>query len=267
VTSSAPDGAQSSGSTAKLHLVEPAGTRRPDNDASRGGATPGDGSVWAWAESDEPQSASDGPRAPEAPRQVLASQVRLDGSKEAASGSVVPDKSDQARFAEAFLPYLDEAYRLARWLAGTRADAEDIVQEASLRAFRGVSGFRGGEPRAWTLSIVRNVAYTWLAKHRSSGLVLVDDLDPAEQLQAEMAADADTPSPEAAVMLRNEIDRLRAQVTRLPAAFSEVLILREINELSYREIATLVGVPIGTVMSRLARARQMLVAAMEGQSK
>ncbi len=179
----------------------------------------------------------------------------------------MPDKTDQARFAEVFLPYLDDAYRLARWLAGTRADAEDIVQEASLRAFRGIAGFRGAEARAWTLSIVRNVAYTWLSKHRSSALVLGDDLDPAEQKQAEMAADAGTPSPETAVIAQNEVDRLRAQVARLPAVFSEVLILREINELSYREIATLVGVPVGTVMSRLARARQMLVAAMEGRAK
>jgi RNA polymerase sigma factor (sigma-70 family) len=177
----------------------------------------------------------------------------------------VPQGTDHARFAAVFLPHLDDAYRLARWLAGSRADAEDIVQEASLRAFRGISGFQGADARAWVLSIVRNAAYTWLAKHRASVLVFTEDLDPAEQQKAEQAAtlDADAVTPEAAVIARSEAEKLRMLVARLPAVFSEVLVLREIHELSYQEIATVVGVPIGTVMSRLARARRLLAAAME----
>ena len=206
---------------------------------------------------------------PSAESLARATAARLDGMEENVSGSGVPEGTDQARFAAVFLPHFDDAFRLARWLAGSRADAEDIVQEASLRAFRGIAGFRGVDARAWVLSIVRNAAYSWLAKHRASVLVFTEDLDPAEQQRAETAAvvDADAASPEATVIARSEAERLRAQVTRLPAIFGEVLVLREINDLSYDEIATVVGVPIGTVMSRLARARRMLVAAMEERSK
>ena len=91
------------------------------------------------------------------------------------------DTPAHRRFAEVFLPHLVDAYRLARWLAGSRADADDIVQEASLRAFRGIAGFAGANPRAWVLSIVRNAAYTWLARNRPAAVVLADDLDAAER--------------------------------------------------------------------------------------
>jgi RNA polymerase sigma-70 factor (ECF subfamily) len=202
---------------------------------------------------------------PSVGRRVFAPAVRLDGTEENVSGSGVPEGTDHVRFAAVFLPHLDDAYRLARWLAGSRADAEDIVQEASLRAFRGIAGFQGADARAWVLSIVRNAAYTWLARHRASALVFTEDLAPGEQEEAEMAATlaADAATPETAVIARSEAERVRAEVTRLPAVFGEVLVLREINELSYQEIASVVGVPIGTVMSRLARARRLLAAAMK----
>ena len=91
------------------------------------------------------------------------------------------DTSDQARFTEVFLPHLVDAFRLARWIAGSRADAEDIVQEASMRAFKNIRGFSGGDPRAWVLTIVRNTSYSWLAKNRPKALVLSEDLDQRAQ--------------------------------------------------------------------------------------
>ena len=126
------------------------------------------------------------------------------------------DQTDQTRFAEVFLPHLDDAFKLARWIAGTRADAEDIVQEAALRALRGIRSFSGGNSRAWTLTIVRNTSYTWLTKNRPSMVVLTEDLDE-----------------------------------------------REIHDLDYRSIAEVVQVPIGTVMSRLARARKLIFSALQ----
>jgi DNA-directed RNA polymerase specialized sigma24 family protein len=122
----------------------------------------------------------------------------------------VDDPTDQTRFAEVFLPHLVDAYRLARWLAGSGADAEDIVQEAALRAFKAIRSFSGSNARAWVLTIVRNTSYSWLAKNRP-----------------------------------------------------RVLVLREIHDLDYRTIAEIIQAPIGTVMSRLARARKLALNALQ----
>jgi RNA polymerase sigma factor (sigma-70 family) len=176
----------------------------------------------------------------------------------------VDDTTDQARFAEVFLPHLVDAFRLAHWLAGSRADAEDIVQEASLRAFKGISGFADGDPRAWVLTIVRNTSYSWLAKNRPSAVVLTGDLDePARQRLEQPDPD---PTPEAQLIAKAEAETVRMAMAKLPAPFREVLVLREIHDLNYKTIAEIAGLPIGTVMSRLARARRLLLASLGGGS-
>jgi RNA polymerase sigma-70 factor, ECF subfamily len=172
-------------------------------------------------------------------------------------------QTDQNRFAEVFLPHLDDAFRLARWISGSRADAEDIVQEASLRAFKGIRTFSGGSTRAWTLTIVRNTSYSWLAKNRPSMVVLTEDLDQHAREKMERAAgDGDVPTPEAALIAKMEAEEVRNAVAALPLPFREVLVLREIHDLDYRSIADVIQVPIGTVMSRLARARKLILAAL-----
>jgi RNA polymerase sigma-70 factor, ECF subfamily len=171
----------------------------------------------------------------------------------------VDDTSDQARFAEVFLPHLVDAFRLARWIAGSRADAEDIVQEASMRAFKNIRGFSGGNARAWVLTIVRNTSYSWLAKNRPKTLVLGDDLD---QRTRETIEQEDPQTPEAALIAKLDAQEVRKAMASLPVPFREVLVLREIHDLDYRTIAEVAALPIGTVMSRLARARSMLAAAI-----
>ncbi len=159
-------------------------------------------------------------------------------------------------FAEVVVPYLDDAYAFARWLTGDASDAEDVVQEACIRAMKGIGGFAGGSKRAWLISIVRNTAFTWLARNRPKSIVLTDDLEAAER-----GSSVATPvaTPEAEVIARADAALLQSAIADLPAPFREVLILREFNDLSYREISEAVGIPIGTVMSRLARARALLI--------
>ena len=171
-------------------------------------------------------------------------------------------EEDHARFQGVVLPHLADAYALARWLTGDRADAQDVVQEACLRAFRGIGGFAGGNARAWLLTIVRHAAYTWLAKNRSSSLVMVDDLEAVEQAQARRggAVGPEIETPEAALIAKTDSARLEAVIAQLPMPFRETLVLRDVQGLDYREIAEVTGVPVGTVMSRLARARRRLIA-------
>jgi RNA polymerase sigma factor (sigma-70 family) len=163
----------------------------------------------------------------------------------------------KARFAKVVIPYLDDAYGLARWVTGNSADAEDVVQEACMRAFRGIGGFSGGNSRAWVLTIVRNAAYDWLRKNRSPTIVHVDDLEAIERMADDATAAAD--NPEAALIARADEERLQKAIANLPAAFRDTMVLRDVQGLDYREIATITGVPIGTVMSRLARARRRVI--------
>ena len=172
----------------------------------------------------------------------------------------VDEASDQARFTEVFVPYLVDAFRLARWLAGSRADAEDIVQEASMRAFKNIRGFSGGNPRAWVLTIVRNTSYSWLAKNRPKDVVFSDDLDQDHREQIEQAATDEMKTPETALIAKLEAEQVRKAMSALPAPFREILVLREVHDLDYRTIAEVAALPIGTVMSRLARARRLLTA-------
>jgi RNA polymerase sigma-70 factor (ECF subfamily) len=165
---------------------------------------------------------------------------------------------DNALFRAVVLPYIDEAYRLARWLTSNAADAEDVVQDASLRAFRAIRSYAGGNPRAWLLSIVRNTAYSWMRKNRPTTIVSVEDLEAVEIEHAASDESRDD-TPEASLIAKVDAEQLRAAIAKLPAPFRETLVLRDIEGLDYREIAEATEVPIGTVMSRLARARRRLL--------
>jgi RNA polymerase sigma factor (sigma-70 family) len=174
-------------------------------------------------------------------------------------------EEERARFRQVVLPYLNDCYALARWLTGDRADAEDVVQDACLRALRAINGFSGNNARAWTLTIVRNTAYSWLRKNRSSALLMVEDLEAVERGQAAGCGSpvtGGTQTPEAALIAKTEAARLERAIAALPIPFRETLVLRDVQGLEYREIADVTGVPIGTVMSRLARARDRLIATM-----
>ena len=168
---------------------------------------------------------------------------------------------DHTLFANIVLPHLDDAYTSAVWLTGNRADAEDVVQNACLRAFRAIKKFEGNNPRAWILTIVRNCAYTWLRKNRPAALVMVEDTEAVEPAQSD-AWDARVETPEAALIAKTDAARLEKAIAALPIPFRETVLLREVHELSYHEIAEMTEVPIGTVMSRLARGRNRLLAAI-----
>jgi RNA polymerase sigma factor (sigma-70 family) len=173
---------------------------------------------------------------------------------------------ERTRFANVVLPHLGDAYALARWLARNDSDAEDIVQEACLRAFRGIAGFGNINPRGWVLSIVRNTAYTWLKKHRDPKVVAVDNVEDVERSGAALDLDLGPASPEAALIEQADAARLEAAIAALPLEFRETLVLRDVEGLDYRTIAEVTGVPIGTVMSRLARARRRLMAQLGKES-
>ncbi len=168
--------------------------------------------------------------------------------------------SETARwnFAEHVLPHLDDAYSLARWLCGDATDAEDIVQDACIRALRALEdGAAVERPRAWLLAIVRNAAYSWLGKNRPRAIVLAGGAEEAEA-HADALETGGSPSPEAALIETADRAMVAAAIDGLPLTFRETLVMREINGLSYRDISEATGAPIGTVMSRLARARALL---------
>lgn len=175
---------------------------------------------------------------------------------------IVQFKDERAVFDEVFLPHMAEAYRLARWLTGNSYDAEDVVQDAALRAFRGIRGFGAVNARAWSLTIVRNTAYSWLLKNKPKAVVFTDDLSPAEQREIEQESLHGTrvETPEEIALFNADAEDVQQALARLPAHFREAIVLREINQLSYRDIAEITNVPIGTVMSRLSRGRQLLIA-------
>jgi RNA polymerase sigma-70 factor (ECF subfamily) len=164
-------------------------------------------------------------------------------------GKDVLDSQDRARFEQMVLPHLDAAFNLSRWMLRSRADAEDVAQEALLRAFRFFRGFHGGDARAWLLQIVRNTCYTWLEKNRP--VELMTEFDEEVHLQP-------SSNPESLAISGDNRDRLNRALESLPPRFREVLVLRELEGCSYKEIATITAIPIGTVMSALARARQRL---------
>jgi RNA polymerase sigma-70 factor (ECF subfamily) len=160
-------------------------------------------------------------------------------------------------FEEAVLPHLDAAYNLARWLMRNEQDAQDAVQEAYLRAFRFFPGFRGGDARAWLMKIVRNTCYTCLRANRPLQ-------DAAEFDETLLAPDSQAPNHEQVALQNDSDSSVRQAVESLPTGFREVLILREIEGMSYKEIAEITGMPTGTVMSSLSRARGRLRQALTG---
>jgi RNA polymerase sigma-70 factor (ECF subfamily) len=172
-----------------------------------------------------------------------------------ASSGIVNDEA-KLFFRQTVLAHLDAAYNLARWLVRNEHDAEDLVQEALLRAFRHFDASHVANPRPWLLAIVRNTCFTWLKRHRAFELLPTEDGE--EGIAIESSLVAPSPNPEQLFLeaeSRRHLDRL---LERLPPEFREIVILREIEECSYKEIAAIIGVPIGTVMSRLARARRLL---------
>lgn len=154
-------------------------------------------------------------------------------------------------YEEALLPHLDAAYNLARWLTRDDRDAEDVVQEAYLRAFKHFDSFKGGDARPWLLAIVRNTYYTWIQRNRAPEAATTFDEESDVHI-------SDVPDPETILLQEANKQILRRALRKLPAEFREIIVLREFEELSYKEIADVVGVPVGTVMSRLARARKRL---------
>src|SRR5262245_45189102 len=171
---------------------------------------------------------------------------------------------DNARFRSVVMPHIDEAYRLAHWLTGNRTDAEDVVQDASMRAFRAIRNYAGGSARSWVLSIVRNTAYSWLRKNRPAAVVTVEDLEVVE-LEQTNPGDRDGDNPEATLIAKTDADQLRAAIAALPTEFRATLVLRDIEGLDYREIAQATEVPLGTVLSRRARARHRLIVALTSE--
>jgi RNA polymerase sigma-70 factor (ECF subfamily) len=155
-----------------------------------------------------------------------------------------------ARFELAILPHLGAAYNLACWLTRNAHDADDVVQEAYLRAYQFFDSFKGGDGRAWLLRIVRNTCYTWLEKNRPA--------QPPPAFDETIHGAGRVEAPDAALVAGEDRELLRQALEELPSEFREVIVLRELEGLSYKEIAGVTGVPIGTVMSRLARARQRL---------
>jgi RNA polymerase sigma-70 factor, ECF subfamily len=179
----------------------------------------------------------------------------MDGSQ----GIGLAAETTRQRFDEVALPHLDAAYNLARWLTRNDADAGDVVQEAFLRALTYFDGYRGDNGKAWLLTIVRNTCFRWLERNRPAVVVPFSrDVDSEVERAAASAGGEAAPDPETLLLRERDAALLNDLIGKLPPLFREALVLRELEDLSYREIADVLGVPMGTVMSRLARARGLL---------
>jgi RNA polymerase sigma factor (sigma-70 family) len=163
----------------------------------------------------------------------------------------------EQRFREIVPPLLDDAYSLAKWLSRSPTDAEDIVQDAAIRALQALSTVSVDRPKPWFLAIVRNCAMTFLVRNRRKTVAYVGDMEDLDTLDLSQGGEA-TSNPEQELIALEDSERLRQAIADLPAPFLETLVMRDINGLSYRAIAEATEMPVGTVMSRLARARAML---------
>jgi RNA polymerase sigma-70 factor (ECF subfamily) len=167
-------------------------------------------------------------------------------------------------FESVVLPHLDAAYNLARWLLRNDHDAQDVVQEAVLRAYRFFDGFHGGDARAWLLAIVRNSCYTWLQRHRDRERITDFDEETHTCGDGPAAGDASMADPQLLWLKRAEARLVREAIAALPLEFREVVVFRDMEGFSYKEISDIARIPIGTVMSRLARARRRLQRHLRG---
>ncbi len=165
----------------------------------------------------------------------------------------------ERRFREIVPPLLDDAYTLAKWLTQSATDAEDVVQDAAMRALAALATASVDRPRPWFLAIVRNAAMTWMARNRPKALAYAGDMADLDAIDGRDGA----PDPEATLIAREEADRLRQAIAGLPSPFLEPLVMRDVNGLSYRDIAEATEAPVGTVMSRLARARAAIAKSMK----
>jgi len=168
------------------------------------------------------------------------------------------EQNKLASFEEAVLPHLNAAYNLARWITRNDTDADDVVQEACLRAFKFFGGFHGVDGRSWLLTIVRNTCYTWMQRNRSPQLSVSPDHEQREIESTDL-------NPEGLLLQKVDTLMVRRAIEELPVEFREVLVLRELEDMSYREIAGITDLPLGTVMSRLARGRKRLQLALTNQ--
>ena len=187
-------------------------------------------------------------------QQAYSREFKLFGVFHAAKASAsvkLKGKDKLARFEQSILPHMDAAYNLARWLTRNGDDAEEMVQEAYLRAFKFFDSFRGADGRAWLLTIVRNTCYTWLQQNRRYETTMMFD----EEIHS---TDGDSSDPATLVLQSADQQILRQALEELPIEFREVVVLRDLEGFSYKEIADIANIPAGTVMSRLARARERL---------
>lgn len=168
------------------------------------------------------------------------------------------DSFARRRFLDIVPPLLDDAYSLAKWICDDATDAEDIVQEASLRALKALEAAAVDRPKPWFLAIVRNAALTFMTRNRKKGLAYAGDMDDLDAISARIDGDGGEPDPESALIALEDGERLRRAIAALPPPLIETLVMREMNGLSYRDIAEATAAPMGTVMSRLARARAAL---------
>ena len=180
-----------------------------------------------------------------------------------ARGAMTPASAPAAeRFRAIVPPLLDDAYSLAKWLSGDAHDAEDIVQEAAVRALKALESTSVDRPKPWFLAIVRNAAMTWIARNRRKDLAFAGDLGDLDALTPEGDG---APDPEMTLIATEDGARLRRAIAALPPPLMEILVMRDVNGLSYRDIADAAGLPMGTVMSRLARARGALAKVLKAE--
>jgi len=163
------------------------------------------------------------------------------------------DDENAQRFESLVMPHLDAAYNLARWLTRNDHDAQDVVQEALVRAMRYIGGFRGESGRAWLLQIVRNSCFSWLKANRPAERMLLDDEDSLHEITAPASDE-----PPSIAMRKADRLQINQAIAALPVVYREVLVLRELEDISYNDIARIADIPVGTVMSRLARARGLM---------
>ena len=179
------------------------------------------------------------------------------GPRDQISDSEIDQRGKLKVFEEVVLPHLNAAYNLARWLTRNEQDAQDVVQESYLRAFRFFDGYRGGDGKSWLLAVVRNTSFTWRRREKRSSNEPFDEMAHSPRNQAQ--------NQEETLVQSSEMSALRTCIEMLPSGFREVLVMRELEEMSYKEISEVACLPVGTVMSRLSRARKRLAECAGGE--